>query len=337
MSALRNNKIGGGRIDYIDWLKGMAIFCVLWLHSSACPECLTPPMVNSLFFFLSGAFFKPGVFSDFICKRAGTLLVPFLFFYLMSYPFRMVVYFWDNRTLCGFDWGCLWDVFDCVARADYLFVNVPLWFLLCLFVVQLMYWLLCKLPIWCAVLVAVSALLAAPEIERVPTPLMINNAVYWLAFFALGHVFGKKLLSAFTDWKKALVAMASAVVFMLLSLWGQLVPVSALSERVAAPVFLLSCILLVSAVMALLSRFNPPMTLLRYWGENTLIILGIHIWFGIPLKRISHRLFEAPTVWCGFVEVLLTLLCCWVFIKCAAPRIPYLVGKKNFLLRSTRS
>lgn len=38
------------RIDYIDVIKGVVIFCVVWVHTSY-PKWLTALLVNSIFFF----------------------------------------------------------------------------------------------------------------------------------------------------------------------------------------------------------------------------------------------------------------------------------------------
>lgn len=128
-----------GRIDYIDVIKGVTIWAVVWFHTSH-PSWLTALLVNSIFFFLSGFFFKRKSLKTFISEKVRYILVPFSFFYLVSYPFRILMHYWDNRTLRTFDWGCLFDVFECSAKTDYLFVNVPLWFLLCFFVISILYY-----------------------------------------------------------------------------------------------------------------------------------------------------------------------------------------------------
>ena len=86
------------RIDYIDTIKGVVIFGVVWVHT-AHPNWLTPLLVNTIFFFLSGIFFKRKPIGTFLKEKVQSILIPFSFFYLISYPFRMIVHYWDHRTL----------------------------------------------------------------------------------------------------------------------------------------------------------------------------------------------------------------------------------------------
>lgn len=71
------------RIDYIDVIKGLTIFGVVWVHT-ICPQWLTALLVNFIFFFLSGFFFKRKPLKTFFREKVGTLLIPFSFFYLIS-------------------------------------------------------------------------------------------------------------------------------------------------------------------------------------------------------------------------------------------------------------
>lgn len=143
------------RVDYIDIIKGIVIFGVIWVHTDH-PSWLGPLLVNSIFFFLSGIFFKRMPFKSFFLAKVRGIIVPFLFFYTISYVYRIIEYFWDFRELASFDWICFFDVFRFVSHLDYLFVNVPLWFLICLFSTQIIYYFISYLD---KRLIAVFALL----------------------------------------------------------------------------------------------------------------------------------------------------------------------------------
>ena len=186
------------RIDYIDVIKGLTIFGVVWVHT-AHPCWLIPLLVNSIFFFLSGFFFKRKPLKNFLKEKVRGILVPFSFFYLLSYPFRILMHYWDNRTLTTFDWGCLFDVFECSARPDYLFVNVPLWFLLCIFVIQILYYFISYLNKWWIAIIALLCLCFKSFFHSIPAPFMINVACYYLGFFALGNLVGKPWIEKLKD------------------------------------------------------------------------------------------------------------------------------------------
>lgn len=181
------------RIDFLDLARGWVIFLVVWVHTDH-PFWVTAYFVNAFFFFLGGFFFKKLPWKDFMTKQVKGLLIPFLFFYLISYPFRMVLHFGDFRTLAGFDWACIFDLFDCASRSDYLFVNVPLWFILCIFVMWVYYWFICTWPRKLLGGIALALLAAGPFFQSLPSPFMLNNACYWLGFFMLGNLLGKRLI-----------------------------------------------------------------------------------------------------------------------------------------------
>lgn len=191
------------RIDFLDLARGWVIFLVVWVHADH-PFWVTPNFVNAFFFFLAGFFFKKIPFKVFMGKQVKGLLVPFLFFYVLSYPFRIILHYWDYRTLEGFDWACIFDLFDCASRSDYLFVNVPLWFILCILVMRFYYWFLCTLPRKLLWGIALALLAAGPFFQSIPSPFMMNNACYWLGFFMLGNLSGKTLIQHLSEEQRCL-------------------------------------------------------------------------------------------------------------------------------------
>lgn len=106
------------------------------------------------------------------------------------------MHFWDTRTLETFNWLCLFDIFKIEERSDYLFVNVPLWFILCLLMIQAIYSLLQQLDQRILFILALLCILFKDILLNFPSPFMINNALYWINFYIMGHLFGKKF-SAF--------------------------------------------------------------------------------------------------------------------------------------------
>lgn len=123
------------RITYIDSAKGICILLVMMIHIGV-PEPI--PNVYAakvpLFFILSGFFLRS---EDIAIWRTAQkafkrLLVPFLFFYILSYVvFYLGIYAYPPMRGMTEAQGIL----DCFNQKQYF--NGPLWFLLCLFFVQL--------------------------------------------------------------------------------------------------------------------------------------------------------------------------------------------------------
>ena len=135
------------RVDWIDTAKGFCIMLVVFNHVFCYygPKEECPPAIYNffdafrmpLYFFLSGLFFKTyGSFGNFAKKKTNKLIIPFVFFYVVSCPIRV---FFNKISSVEHSF------------ADYLLsfyynhcglVNGPLWFLLCLFEVNLIFFLL---------------------------------------------------------------------------------------------------------------------------------------------------------------------------------------------------
>jgi fucose 4-O-acetylase-like acetyltransferase len=82
-------------------------------------------------------------------------------------------------------------------------------------------------------------------------------------------------------------------------------------------------------MMSVASWFNGKMKLIRFFGENSLTILGLHI---IPLTvliRITNAVFGETTIFAGFVQSVIVMAIMYVVILFCNRYIPFLVGKKH--------
>ena len=183
-----------GRIDYIDWIKGFAILWIIWWHTCH-PSFVDPYYHVPIFFFVSGIFFKQYPIKELLRRKTKTILIPFLFFYLTSYLYRIALNIWDNRTIEGFPWINILDIFKCMPNGDYLWVNAPIWFLPCLFNVCIFYFFLAKLPSWIRYIYILLVVLFTNTITQISTPFFINDALRWTAYYALGDIIGKEILT----------------------------------------------------------------------------------------------------------------------------------------------
>ena len=147
-------------------------------------------------------------------RKVNTLIVPFVFFFLVAYVIYLIAYAWNNRTLEGLPWSCIFEVFSIAPEHDYLPVNVSLWFLLCLFVIQLMYYFVEMLPKWIIAILIICSFLFSNRLLNFPSPFMFNNALYFGGFYALGHITGRRYMEFITVWSRKIAVIAiSALIF----------------------------------------------------------------------------------------------------------------------------
>lgn len=302
---------------------------VIWshTHSLEAPNGWNPGRFGNIAFFLtSGIFFKLTDFRTFITKKLRMLLVPFLFFYVFSIPFRMVVHFWDCRTLAGFHWEHVMSVFSIVDRSDYLALNVPLWFLMAILVIQLIAYVAFRLPRPAIAVLACLSFYFQPELAAWPTIFMFNNALCWFGFFALGYLLGRPLLKALGGKRERVrVIGVLAATFAVTFLWVDLFDLP--DHRTL--VQYVREISLTGLLLGLFSYLNglPSLAMLRFLGTNSLILLGTHLWVLVPMTRVVNK-FDAGNPAVGFALSLLTALILTPAIVWMGRHIPLLVGKE---------
>ena len=315
------------RVDYIDLIKGLTIFGVIWVHTCHF-DWLTSILVNSIFFFLSGFFFRRRPMKEFLQTKVYTMIVPFLFFYLLSYPLRILVHYWDNRTLSTFDWGCIWDIFDISARTDYLFVNVPLWFLICLFVIQVIYYFVSCLDKRLIAVLAIACLMSEGFFYSIPAPFMINAAFYYIGFFALGNLLGRPWIEKLKNPRFRHISLLVSVLFMSIVIG---INVDCMGSWARQQMIHIKLFMVFFTLMSVASCFDGKkhLSLIRFFGENSLTIMGLHVLPLIVIKRISMKLFRDCTPMMGFVHSLICIAILYVAILFCNRYIPFLIGKKK--------
>ncbi|HIY48570.1 MAG TPA: acyltransferase [Candidatus Barnesiella excrementavium] len=316
------------RIDYIDLVKGIAIIGVVWSHTVH-PQWYNVSYINALFFFLSGFFFKEEPFPVFFKKKIKTLIIPFTFFYLISYPFRIVLNLLDHHTLSNFDWACILDVFDITNRNNYLFVNVPLWFIFCLFIMQLIYWCMNKVVptkyrTWIYIIVIAITIIWNDNIQETPSIFMINKAIEWLPYFIAGNLFGLKLSHLIFHYKYPyILVIATLIAFLGL----QAIPCD------VPAYFFLKAILFFLCILSFFTYFDENKgkicRIIRTLGVSTLFILCAHTLIQVPIQLILMKIFGQREVFTGYIDTTLTLLIIYLFIPIVNRYLPWAVGKKR--------
>jgi len=139
------------RINWVDNLKGIGVAFIILGHSISCPDFLIDYLFSfhvPLFFFIAGLNFNKNLLNDFglFCKkRVERLILPYVFFNVISYMLWLLrVQLFNNpqevpilRPLIGILYGNGNDL--------WLIHNTPLWFFVCLFIAQIMLFLILKI------------------------------------------------------------------------------------------------------------------------------------------------------------------------------------------------
>lgn len=203
------------RIAWIDYAKGIAIICVFAMHS-AMPEWFTAYLsafCMMVFFALSGYVFslkKYNSFSSFIRSRVRTLIIPGFILSIIPFVIERLLTFqsnpWSGKQYGIFLFGYLVNL-----RGRSGFGQIP-WFLACLFVIEIMAYMLSR---WTenkknvgAAYICVAALFFAigygySVLVHIVLPWSFDVALSMFAFFIMGMFLRKVdlcVLERYLSW-----------------------------------------------------------------------------------------------------------------------------------------
>ncbi len=200
------------RIKWLDNLRAIGIFFVVLGHTPGVPEPFEKIIFSfhmPLFFWLSGLMCKENIrqtpFGDFIRNKAYKLLVPYLFFSILSYLswFFLFRHFGSQAKLSLSPITPLIGIFYGNGIHNFLAHNTVLWFFLCLFITEIFFFFIIKLKSRASILGALILLsvlgyidvwLNPPIPGRFRLPWNIDIALTAVVFYGAGYLLSPYLL-----------------------------------------------------------------------------------------------------------------------------------------------
>ena len=316
------------RIEYIDIAKGICIILVVYAHiDTTILDYKIGIFFDSfrmpLYFFLSGLFFKQysGIF-EFTIKKINNLIVPLFFFFIFSYLFDFI---WaaintlhGNNMLNNFKWQ-FWDPIRFGGGGSH---NPPLWFLTCLFEINIIYYILHKflnftlLNISIIIISVIGWYLAA---NGIVLPYKGTSALVSLPFFHIGYLIRK---SGFLTENKHRDKY----------LFASIIPISVFVYYIAQPVNIAGLhlpdhywIFYTAGIggtlsILFLSKWIKHLPGIAYFGRYSLITFGTHWAIFTTAGALLYPLISE-----SFTSYLLILL---IVLACEMVLIP--IGIKYF-------
>lgn len=187
-----------GRVLYIDYAKALGMLLIIWGHVklTGVSNEFVYAFHIPLFFFLSGMVFNRDRYVDFghfLSKKVRSLLIPYAVFSLLTWILWVAYSFLTHADVDSI-WRPLLQTFIAQGSGGFLVHNVPLWFVTCLFVVEMIYWFVSKLKdslnvTLCVVLAIVGFCLdnRCDVWDFRLMPWSIDVAMMAIIFFALGN------------------------------------------------------------------------------------------------------------------------------------------------------
>ena len=336
------------RYAFVDLAKGLCIMLVVWHHVASTWGLETYPLKETvssfrmpLYFFLSGLFFKEYAgFFDFCRRKINKLLIPFVFFFItLSCLFPLALWHFDLRPDPGAD---VWYSF--VWKQN--FPNVPIWFLLCLFWTNLLFYGLYlaarRMPLRNStvslVILSFAAGIAGFILGRygVKLPLFWATSLTVAPYFCAGHVAYRytKILAPnrFDRYNIPLAFLCFGMVY-LLSMNAPPESISYVSNHYWLPVWsVYLCGLMGTLAVLLLSKAIGKIPLVSYFGRYSIMILLTHGWVQwtiIKILREFHVHWSRPVA-LAFVFTLTMLLYLGI-IPLMRRFLPHVTAQKDII------
>ena len=336
------------RIAWIDICKALAISLVALGHMQSIYLVNETIFAFAMpaFFFLSGYTFERSAnapFLELLRKKFRSLIIPYFGFSAILFAFWFLV-----RRNFGLSYQTGATVPDVLLQilcgTNSTFFVTPLWFLTCLFVVEILFWGILrlgkKLRIFVTALLFVPGLVYWTYMDILHLPHVFWNfdqACFFLAFLAIGFViskrnFAEKFLCSLK--RNLFVLVASALLFSLA--FGA-------REKTTSPLVFVSmqAMMTFSSLLAFIAvcKSIRKSAVLNFIGQNTITILALHIMVQSILRGVLFKVFHVAPEWIEtslIVSVVLTL----VMIAALVPVIllinrftPWLAGKRLSALK----
>lgn len=286
------------RIAYIDFMKGLCIILVVAFHISTTVfgdpyGYMLQQFRIPMYFFLSGLFFKlyDGFF-DFARKKVNNIIVPMIVFLLLG----AIYHFSKNLVESHFSVYKALSIMPLNPVKN----NTPMWFLVVLFEVNIIYYLLQKiLPRWLTIVVALllSAIGYVVVAAGYNIILYFDIALVAMPFFVLGSE-SRKLGLLEKGPHVAVRVVFAVVVSVILYFFSQRIN---MLNRIYPSYFRLYMLpaLSIMSLLFLCQYIKRPVPVISHLGRYSIMVLGTHYYIISPLRVLTTKLFPSlvDTTW----------------------------------------
>lgn len=309
------------RFLYLDLAKGIGITMVLLVHAFPGRLLFLYLGLVPIFFFISGYLFsKSESFSIYLKKRINGLVVPLIFFFVVSILLQLLI----SAVSHNFSNLRPENLFN-----EHISVNGPLWFLVCLFVVSLIYYtialikneLLQTLVIY---LLSITGFLL--NLYKIDLPFYIDSAFSSVLYFHVGVLTRKYAgIQALQRKSKALIF---ALLFLVTTLFAQFHQMVDLRDNEIGSnylLFLFSTFSMISTIY-FFSHWVEKISVFNWMGRNTLILLCLQE----PILRIVFY-FLGWSIKGGIVGIFVVLVGCYFASIILHRYFPKFIGVKPLI------
>lgn len=332
----------GRRVEFIDFAKGLASLTVVWAHIMLVgwSHRLIYAFHMPFFFFASGLLFnreKYKSFGDFLLRRSRGMFLPYAIYSVVTWAVWALFRCLRHDAVESYIAPLLQTIWA-QGSGEYMVHNSALWFIPCLFAVEIMYFFISRLgdtkALFVSFAIAFVGAALAHFLDRSylhTLPWNLDAAFYALPFYCVANVFRQRVsLSAFEQAvaMKPAISIAGLVVLsfslcVLAFAYGEC-SMGSSSYQCNIAVFLLRAfcgsfaLILFSAMVVPYGKVLSEC--LKWCGRNSIHIMCTHI----PIKGVAAMLFAkafhqkidvSRSYLASFVVFAVTMVAVWMIVR----------------------
>ncbi len=290
------------RTEYIDIAKGIGMLAVIFGHImlSGSGFILAYAFDMPLFVFLSGLVFNKEKYpklQGFVKSRAESLLLPYVIFSVVTWGLWAALSYVTHKDVISY-FNPLLQTVIAQGSGQYFVHNYPLWFPTFLFLLEIIYFFICKAPkiiniIICTLLAVVGYFMIQPNnfFDFTLLPWSVEAVFRAIIFYALGNLFaseyGIKKISDFTGERRILSVILWAVstaLFVIGAIYNGAISIgSNVYGKSNILFYIVSVLGIISAVLCsgLLENINKKhsfktLSFIKWIGRNSFFFMAIH-------------------------------------------------------------
>lgn len=288
------------RIEFVDLAKGICILLVVLLHVFGDMSGVVIKIMNlfrmPLYFVLSGLFFKTyDGFIPFFKKKTNKLLIPFsFFFFFIVVPTTILL---DIKNGIDITWS---SVFLDVNGKLNLGIDGTMWFLLCLFFINIFFYVIFLLSKRNLITIIVLSCICGItgyllNMKNQYLLLWMDSSLTAMPFFMLGYVMRKHSSVLTEDFSRKDFVLSIAALGVLLLVFGfnEYCGTDVIGfARNEYNVHLLSLYVggMAGTLLVLLfSKYFGKLPIVSYIGRYSIVVLLTHLLFLFVIRNILYQ------------------------------------------------
>ena len=341
--------MASNRIEWLDQLRGAAMFFVVLGHISAIDSdhrLLIYAFHMPLFFMISGATFRPGKYESFaacVVDKAKKLLIPYVLLFLVNIPFWYL-----NYRVLGTSETPIYKLLIGLPLANQelgYMSSGALWFLPALFLISVVFYGMTELDRKGKLKLEASMIICFALVVYLSVFFGKDTIWHWatvpmgIVFYFLGWAFMRnkdEIIAVITGSKRNGARLETeqirfavvAIIICAVGIWAAFANGKISMHRndyntIALCLLAATCL---SLALTMLMMRMPKIKLLDFAGKNSIIFFGFHIALIRFLEHWEYTVWFAEShVLATAIVVFLALVPVSIFVNTCCP---FIVGKK---------